>query len=607
MLSRWSNVSLGRRLTLLYVGLLTVLLIALGSVVFAETRELLISSTELRHRSQAVPVIERWLRTAGGTPFWEIDEEEQWIRPDDMSWNGTETAIPPWAIFYPDWQGGPPPWAGGPPPWAGSPPPWAGGPPPWAGTQTAEPSVAPTSRSDDRNVPSAAPDRSSALETEPQSDRLLIQASAARETATATPDPTSPSPNGLESTDVASIAWPLSRDLTSRDMTALVFDDQGQLLANGRWLQEEPEPAPPDQESFARALAGEDDIIYTADVSGQQTLVTLIPLRSEAANDEVIGVVQLNTPLALADEVLNRERLLLLSGTALAILLGAAGTLWLTTSALAPLRRMIITSRRIAAGNLGERVNLPRRQDEVGQLAVAFDDMAVQIESTITAQRRFIADAAHELRTPLTALSGSLEVLLRGAQDDPASANRLMHGMFREVTRLGRLTEQLLDLTRLEMSDTIQTTDIDLSTFMANFSEQAQMLAHERQYQLQPGQPLTLVADPNRMHQALLNLVDNAVIHTVPGGKIRVGWRTRLKSVELWVADDGEGISDEDQMNIFQPFYRGKRSRSRHRGGSGLGLAIVSDIVAGHGGHISVESHPGQGTRFTITLSTVRV
>jgi len=243
--------------------------------------------------------------------------------------------------------------------------------------------------------------------------------------------------------------------------------------------------------------------------------VVLVPLRLGGAKARIDGVAQLSTPLDLADAILFRQRLLTSVGVVLALVAGTLGIAWLTGSTLAPLRAMVVTCRRIAAGDFSWRVRLPPQRDEIGQLAGAFDEMAERIDATFAAQNRFVADAAHELRIPLTAL--------RGSQDDPAAANLLLQGMYRDVARLGRLTEQLLDLTRLDAPLAVQRQELDLAHFLTDTLTQARRLAEGRTVALDPGPPLVLSADPDLRQRALYNLIVNAAQHTDASGIIRVG------------------------------------------------------------------------------------
>lgn len=407
------------------------------------------------------------------------------------------------------------------------------------------------------------------------------------------------------------VAENLARDLTSRDTTALVLDRYGRLLANGRRLPEEPAPAPVDLARAALALAGENEVTYEIMVNDQHTLVLFIPLRRQPGHPEIFGVVQLNTPLTLIDQILWREQKLIIIGSLVTILLGMVGSFWLTSSALRPLRRMTDACRRIADGDFSERVNLPYHQhahtkDEVAHLGSAFNHMITRIENTFAAQQRFIADAAHELRTPLTAIKGSLEVLLRGSQDNPTDAKRLIRAMYGEAERLGRLAEQLLDLTRLQNGIILHCAPLELERWLKEeFLPQAQLLTRERRLELRLGEPATVYADSDALKQVLFNLLDNAVQHTTPGGAIQIGWETAHSVVKIWVADDGEGIASEDMPHIFAPFYRGDRSRSRQRGGAGLGLTIIQSIVHAHGGQVHVVSAPGKGTQVAFTLECI--
>ncbi len=419
------------------------------------------------------------------------------------------------------------------------------------------------------------------------------------------PGPPAPAPledkSETASSSLDEIAAHLSQALTSRDTTALVLDNTGKLLATGRQLPEEPLPASPDPTYVSRALAGENEVTYITSVDGVRSLVLLIPLRRAPGDRKVVGVVELTTPLSLIDAVLWRQRVLIGLGVILTLVLGTLGGLWITRSALTPLQRMITTCRRISAGDLSQRVNLPARRDEVGQLASAFDNMVAQIEKAFAAQKRFVAAAAHELRTPLTALRGSLEVLLRGAQDDPTTAARLVQGMYREVARLIRLAEQLLDITRLDSPVIIHRQPVDLARFLSGFLDQARRLAGERTVTLTPGEDVTVSADPDALKQVLFNLVDNAVKHTTSDGRIDIGWEVN-EEVAIWVADDGTGIAPNDLPHVFEPFYRGDRSRSRRRGGAGLGLSLVRAVVEAHGGTVEVESKLNAGTRVTLRL-----
>ena len=430
--------------------------------------------------------------------------------------------------------------------------------------------------------------------------RFLIDGTARRVRAQAKPIVDHHMARLASGTPLDARAEQIGRALTSRDTNALVIDRHGRQLADGRRLPEEPAAARPQSKAVRRALQGDTEVTYTTDRRAGRSLVALVPLRRAPGSSDVLGVAQLTTPLAEVDRLLTRQGRWIGAGLVAAFGVGLWAERWLIDAALTPLRRMTRSARRMAAGRYDERLRLPALDDEVGELAAAFDDMAAHIEDAFASQSRFVAAAAHELRTPLTALRGSLDVLQRGSQDDPAASRRLMQGMQREIRRLSRLTEQLLTLTRLDAPQTLRREPVVLAAWLDEFAEQARLLAGERRLSIGPGPAVTLDVDPDLLTQALLNLLHNAVEHTPPDGRIAIEWAGRQEGVEISVTDDGEGIALDDQPRLFEAFYRGDRSRSRRQGGSGLGLAIVAAVMRAHGGEASALSAPGQGSRFAL-------
>ncbi len=493
MLARWQNLSLRVRLTVLYIGLLTVLLVALGTFLYLDTRDFLISSTVIRVQSQAQPGVERMYRSPGPRPGSSSSSAD----------SGAGPSRPP-----------------------GSPP------------------------------------------------------------------------------SLSDIATFLAQSQTTPSTTGAVYDQAGDLLADGHTLPEQPLSAPADSAQIARVLAGQQGVNYTTYVSGQHTLVILIPLRTPAGNGNVDGVLQLSTRLDQVDQVLTRQQLLIVIGVLATLLLGTLGGLALTSSALAPLNWMIATCQRIAGGDLSQRVNLPHRRDEIGQLAASFDEMVEQLDETFAAERQFIADASHELRTPLTAIAGSLDVLLLAPEDNPEVSRRMLSGMRRELARLTRLVNDLLTLNRLDAHQGLRLQTVDLAAVAREAAEQLRPVAGARRIEIEASGDARIKGDPDRMKQVLLNLLDNAIRFTDPEtGAIRVGIRGAGSSVQLKVSDNGSGVPPDALPKVFERFYRVDKARARASGGSGLGLAIVKAIVEAHGGTAApVQSKPGQGSTFEFTL-----
>ncbi len=394
----------------------------------------------------------------------------------------------------------------------------------------------------------------------------------------------------------------LALDLTSRDAVALVLNRQGKILANGKRLPEEPDAPAPLPQYYQKALAGENEISYRITVNGIPVLVLLIPIRPQPGSPQIIGLIQLSTSLTDINQILFRHGLMLIAIVTIILILGSGLGFWLTGSSLEDLRQLATTCRRIAKGNFTERAHFKYHRDEIGHLAASFNQMIDRLEATFASQQRFVANAAHELLTPLTGLRGSLEVLLRGAQDDPAAVAQLSKGMYRELNRLIRLCEQLLGMSRLEGSANLRKQRISLPDFFNDFLQQALLLAQGREIQLNEGPFVSVMADVDMLKQILLNLLSNAIRHSPPDSVIILGWNLLPDMVEIWLSDQGEGIEAEILHHIFEPFYQGPSRSTTWEKGAGLGLALAKSMVEVHGGTIHIQSERNKGTTAFFTL-----
>lgn len=287
-----------------------------------------------------------------------------------------------------------------------------------------------------------------------------------------------------------------------------------------------------------------------------------------------------------------------LGGTAIAVLLGAllAGTLT------RPLREMADASHAMAQGQLEQQVPV-RSDDELGELARAFNRMSAELARITRQRRQMTADIAHDLRTPLTVLAGYLEAMQEGTLK--ATPERLAT-MQQEVAGLTRLVEDLRVLS-LADADRLQLDleETDLRDLLARVRDIHAPQAEQEEITLQmsvaPDLPHVRL-DPARMRQVIGNLVTNALRHTAAGGSVTLEADRDGDGVELRVRDTGSGIAGEDLPHIFDRFYRGDVARDARRAASGLGLAIARSLVEMHGGTIGVESTPGEGSTFTIRL-----
>ena len=319
-------------------------------------------------------------------------------------------------------------------------------------------------------------------------------------------------------------------------------------------------------------------------------------------------------------------------------------------ASLRPLTDIERTARAIAAGDLSRRVPDQDPVTEVGRLGRSLNTMLSQIESSFYAQaqseaaarrseermRQFVADASHELRTPLTAMRGyaeyyrqrgGMEEAENGAESGPvngsgqpgndlgshgqltrADMDRIMQRVEQESARMGVLVQDMLLLARLDQQRPIEHRPVDLLTLAADAVQDARIIAPDREITLDVGSgaAFLILGDEVRLRQVIGNLMNNALTHTPEGTPVAVrvlaGPRQPVPSVVLEVADQGEGLRQDQAEHVFERFYRADQARTRKAGGTGLGLAIVAALVAAHDGTVALMTAPGQGATFRITL-----
>lgn len=328
----------------------------------------------------------------------------------------------------------------------------------------------------------------------------------------------------------------------------------------------------------------------------------MIPIRPNPGNNKIFGVIQISTSLSDINKILFRHSAKQISVVAIIIIIGILLGYWLIGISLKELQKLSATCQKISKGNFTERAVVENRKDEIGQLADSFNLMIDRLENLFHSQKRFVANAAHELLTPLTGLRGSLEVLLRGAQDDRETVNRLSKGMYKEVNHLIRLCDQLLGLSRLENTAYLSKKQIVLSEFTNEFKRKAKYMIESHSLIIEEGPYIKLKVDPDLLEQILFNLLSNAVRYSPSGTTITIGWKLIPDYVELRITDQGEGMSKEILSHIFEPFYRGKNQKFLFEKGTGLGLALTKTMIEAHRGAIRIESIPGKGTTIYFTL-----
>jgi signal transduction histidine kinase len=269
-----------------------------------------------------------------------------------------------------------------------------------------------------------------------------------------------------------------------------------------------------------------------------------------------------------------------------------------------PLRRMASVAARVDAGDLHPRIHdLGAEGDEVQVLADAFNHMLDRLTDAFAGQRAFVADASHELRTPLTVIRGQLEVLASQSDPSPDEVRRVERLAQAEIARITRLVDDLLLLAKTEQTQFLRMEWIDVAGFVRELWDGMSLLA-QRRFELGAVPTGTLRADPDRLAQALRNLVGNAIDHTrAEDGLVRMRVeRVAGERIRFIVEDDGPGIPSDERERVFHRFHRSDAASSRVGGGTGLGLAIVRAIADAHGGTVKAGESPEAGASIDLEL-----
>jgi two-component system OmpR family sensor kinase len=322
-------------------------------------------------------------------------------------------------------------------------------------------------------------------------------------------------------------------------------------------------------------------------------------------------------PMSNVDATMIRVLLIFAVVTVVAVAAATTAGILIIRRALTPLRRVAQTAGEVVDLPLdrGE-VTLPVRvreadanpHTEVGQLGSALNRMLDHIAAALSTRqasetrvRQFVADASHELRTPLAAIRGYTELAQR-VRDDSDAVAHAMSRVESETERMTRLVEDLLLLARLDSGRPLEREPVDLSRVAVDAVSDAHVAGPDRQWQLDlPEEPVIVAGDAARLHQVVTNLLANARIHTGPGTVVTTRLASDATHSMLTVIDNGPGIPEQLQTEVFERFARGDTSRSRKGGSTGLGLAIVSAVVKAHHGTIALNSEPGH-TEFTVRL-----
>ena len=349
------------------------------------------------------------------------------------------------------------------------------------------------------------------------------------------------------------------------------------------------------------ALEGYDSNQVYSLPSGENVMYVGVPISDR---NEVMGVVLASSSIddLLQDVNLTLRRVALLSGIGL-LFTGMVAFLFAQVIA-SPIEKMIQLVRSFSRGNFGVSIKI-EANDEIGQLAESFNDMASKINQVDEQRRKFVSNVSHELRTPLTSMKIISETLLHQPSWDESVYREFMQDIDGEVSRLNRIVDSLLYLVDLERDELVLETQITyLNYVVQNVVRNLKPLADQKNIHIEVEERdrLQFHMDQGKIQQCLINLVSNAIKYTPENGKIRISVFRETTDACVTIADTGIGIPEKDLNHIFDRFYRVDRARARTTGGSGLGLSIAKQIVTLHGGDIQVSSVINTGSTFTVRL-----
>ena len=375
-----------------------------------------------------------------------------------------------------------------------------------------------------------------------------------------------------------------------------VYDASGTTLLAGRSL---PSPlervAPP---------AGSDALIQTVANADGATWRVLV--QRAVVPDKPERVLLVARSSGFVQLSVGELALLVAITTPLTLLVAIAGGVFLVRRALCPLEQITRTAETINAEDLSRRLGLPRTPDEVGRLAATFDHMLDRLDRAFEYQCQFTADASHELRAPLSMIVSRAAIAL-----EKATTITDCHAALRDVRdeglHMGRIVNDLLMLAKGDAGHALEVTEpLDTGLLASAVVDAMKPLADERAIALdaEVDDGVFVVGDQTRLTQLMVNLVDNALGHTPPGGRVLVSVRGTDASALVDVVDTGVGIPPDDLPRVFERFFRGERDRERSRGGggAGLGLSLCLSIARAHGGDIDLQSTLATGTRATVRL-----
>ena len=387
----------------------------------------------------------------------------------------------------------------------------------------------------------------------------------------------------------------LSRVVVTDELAGVVYDSTE--------LRAEELGKPADEEEINLALEG-NNVFRSSLRGGAVSSRASMPVMSRGRTIGAVFLYEYDTAQASFIDSL-RQNLLRISLFTAAAALGLGVLLGFLISRRT--RSILSGIRGIGSGQYDTRIT-DRGADELGEISREINLLADRLEKTESVRQRFVSDASHELKTPLAAITLLSDSIVQNEGMDRETILEFVGDIGREAERLGRVTQQLQALTRLDSRAGERREAVDLRLVAEEALKMLRTLAERRRVELSGtmDEGCLLLANPDEIHQVVFNLVENAIKYNVPGGKVQVLLFRKEDTVQLMVDDTGEGVPPEKLEHIFDRFYRVDESRTEEQGGSGLGLSIVLDAVRKYGGSVSASNRPGGGMRFHVTFPALR-
>ena len=379
-----------------------------------------------------------------------------------------------------------------------------------------------------------------------------------------------------------------------------IYDGSGNVGSRSKNISASQFPL--SQGAYADALEGKNSY-ETFTVGGQQPIrVITMPILLEG---KLINLVQVGTSLEAVQETLRNLKIFLFTAVPSVLILAALFARFMAKRALKPISRIIDTAREIGQGQeLSKRIPVLKIKDELGQLALTFNEMMNRLENSFAQMRQFSSDASHELRTPLTVLKGQNELIL-SKQRKPEEYQEVISSNLEEINYMSKVLEDLFVLSKSDENQVnLDYKPVDLRALVEEVCKHAEILAEEKNIKIIIAflEPIEIKGDEVRLRQMVWNVLQNGIKYTQQGGELKISLQNEGDFALLTIQDTGIGIPEEDLPLIFNRFYRVDKARTRDEGGSGLGLSICRQIAEAHKGKIEVESKLGVGTRFKIRL-----